>query len=87
MNKQLSARIAELERQLNQKDDRLRIIEETENFLRTALARAEEKIKQAEREIEHLRAQVEKLRRMLFGRRSEKLQRQVEQVEELLKQR
>lgn len=42
MNKQLSARITELERQLSQKDDQLRIIEETENFLRTALAHAEE---------------------------------------------
>ncbi|ECD9518271.1 IS66 family transposase [Salmonella enterica subsp. diarizonae] len=69
------------------KDEQLRIIEETENFLRSALARAEEKIEQEEREIEHLRAQVEKLRRMLFGRRSEKLHRQVEQAEELLKQR
>lgn len=87
MNRQLSARVAELERLLSQKDDQLRLIEETENLLRSALARAEEKIEQEEREIEHLRAQVEKLRRMLFGRRSEKLQRQVEQAEELLKQR
>ncbi|RIE71838.1 hypothetical protein UL54_23035, partial [Shigella dysenteriae] len=36
---------------------------------------------------EHLRAQIEKLRRMLFGTRSEKLRREVEQAEALLKQR
>ncbi|WP_437125532.1 hypothetical protein, partial [Escherichia coli] len=42
-----------------------------------ALARAEEKIEEDEREIEHLRAQIEKLRRMLFGTRSEKLRREV----------
>ncbi|WP_349815382.1 hypothetical protein [Escherichia coli] len=35
------------------------------------MARAEEKIEEDEREIEHLRAQIEKLRRMLFGTRSE----------------
>nr|WP_308642710.1 hypothetical protein [Escherichia coli] len=40
--------------------------------------RAEEKIEEDEREIEHLRAQIEKLRRMLFGTRSEKLRREVE---------
>ncbi|EMU8549385.1 transposase, partial [Escherichia coli] len=40
-----------------------------------------------EREIEHLRAQIEKLRRMLFGTRSEKLRREVELAEALLKQR
>ncbi|ELQ0009462.1 IS66 family insertion sequence element accessory protein TnpB [Salmonella enterica subsp. enterica serovar Infantis] len=54
------------------------LVEETEAFLRSALARAEEKIEEDEREIEHLRAQIEKLRRMLFGTRSEKLQREVE---------
>ncbi|KPQ45549.1 Transposase C of IS166 homeodomain protein, partial (plasmid) [Escherichia coli TW10598] len=37
--------------------------------------------------IEHLRAQIEKLRRMLFGTRSEKLRREVELAEALLKQR
>ncbi|MGT0754792.1 transposase domain-containing protein, partial [Shigella flexneri] len=57
--------------------------EETEAFLRSALARAEEKIEEDEREIEHLRAQIEKLRRMLFGTRSEKLRREVEQAEAL----
>ena len=39
-----------------------------------------EKIEEEEREIEHLRAQIEKLRRMLFGTRSEKLRREVEQL-------
>ena len=43
--------------------------------------------KEEEREIEYLRAQIEKLRRMLFGTRSEKLRREVEQAEALLKQR
>ncbi|MEF5570979.1 hypothetical protein U9012_26820, partial [Escherichia coli] len=42
------------------------MVEETEAFLRSALTRAEEKIEEDEREIEHLRAQIEKLRRMLF---------------------
>ncbi len=48
MNKPLPARLAELERlliqqaeELRQKDTQLRLIEETEAFLRTALARAE----------------------------------------------
>ncbi|EJA5054826.1 IS66 family transposase, partial [Salmonella enterica] len=93
MNKPLPARLAELERlliqqaeELRQKDTQLRLIEETEAFLRTALARAEEKIEEGEREIERLRAQLEKLRRMLFGTRSEKLRRQVEEAEALLKQ-
>ncbi|HGV3693475.1 TPA: IS66 family transposase, partial [Escherichia coli] len=58
-----------------------------EAFLRSALTRAEEKIEEDEREIEHLRAQIEKLRRMLFGTRSEKLRREVELAEALLKQR
>lgn len=93
MNKPLPARLAELERlliqqaeELRQKDTQLRLIEETEAFLRTALARAEEKVEEGEREIERLRAQLEKLRRMLFGTRSEKLRRQVEEAEALLKQ-
>ncbi|EEF9634121.1 IS66 family transposase [Salmonella enterica] len=93
MNKQLHARLAELEKllieqaeALRQKDTQLRLIEETEAFLRTALARAEDKVEEGEREIERLRAQLEKLRRMLFGTRSEKLRRQVEEAEALLKQ-
>lgn len=73
------ARIAELEAKLS-------LVAETESFLRSALTRAEEKIENEEREIEHLRAQIEKLRRMLFGTRSEKLCRQVEETEALLKQ-
>ncbi|UYA60759.1 Mobile element protein 3 [Pectobacterium sp. F1-1] len=48
-------------------------------FLCSALTRAEEKIENEEREIEQLR-------RMLFGTRSEKLHRQVEEAETLLKQ-
>lgn len=93
MNKQLHARLAELEKlligqaeALRQKDTQLRLIEETETFLRTALARAEDKVEEGEREIERLRAQLEKLRRMLFGTRLEKLRRQVEEAEALLKQ-
>ncbi|EAA6844904.1 IS66 family transposase [Salmonella enterica subsp. enterica] len=93
MNKPLPARLAELEKllieqaeALRQKDTQLRLIEETEAFLRTALARAEDKVEEGEREIERLRAQLEKLRRMLFGTRSEKLRRQVEEAEALLKQ-
>lgn len=93
MNKQLHARLAELEKlligqaeALRQKDTQLRLIEETEAFLRTALARAEDKVEESEREIERLRAQLEKLRRMLLGTRSEKLRRQVEEAEALLKQ-
>ncbi|EFO2501885.1 hypothetical protein B6Q00_27230, partial [Escherichia coli] len=54
---------------LRQKDQQLSLVEETEAFLRSALTRAEEKIEEDEREIEHLRAQIEKLRRMLFGTR------------------
>ena len=73
--------------QLRQKDQQLSLVEETKTFLRSALARAEEKIEEDEREIEHLRAQIEKLRRMLFGTCSEKLRREVEQAEALLKQR
>ncbi len=41
----------------------------------------------AEREIEHLRAHIEKLRRMLFCTLSEKLRREFEQAEAMLKQR
>ena len=94
MSQKYLIRIAELERLLSeqtealrQKDQQLSLVEETEAFLRSVLARAEEKIEEDEREIEHLRAQIEKLRRMLFGTRSEKLRREVELAEALLKQR
>ena len=87
MSQKYLIRIAELESQLRQKDQQLSLVEETKTFLRSALARAEEKIEEDEREIEHLRAQIEKLRRMLFGTCSEKLRREVEQAEALLKQR
>lgn len=86
MSQDYLARIAALEDALRQKDNQLSLVAETESFLRSALARAEEKIENEEREIEHLRAQLEKLRRMLFGTRSEKLRRQVEEAEALLKQ-
>lgn len=66
MNHDYLARIAALEDTLRQKDSQLSLVAETESFLRSALARAEEKIENEEREIEHLRAQIEKLRRMLF---------------------
>ncbi len=79
MDQDYLTRIAELETQLS-------LVAETEAFLRSALARAEEKIENEEREIEHLRAQIEKLRRMVFGTRSEKLCRQVEEAEALLRQ-
>lgn len=69
MSQKYLIRIAELESQLRQKDQQLSLVEETEAFLRSALARAEEKIEEDEREIEHLRAQIEKLHRMLFGNR------------------
>ncbi len=76
MSQKYLIRIAELERLLSeqaealrQKDQQLSLVEETEAFLRSALTRAEEKIEEDEREIEHLRAQIEKLRRMLFGTR------------------
>ncbi|MEC6239388.1 IS66 family transposase, partial [Escherichia coli] len=82
MSQKYLIRIAELERLLSeqaealrQKDQQLSLVEETEAFLRSALARAEEKTEEDEREIEHLRAQIEKLRR------------EVEQAEALLKQR
>lgn len=78
MSQKYLIRIAELERLLSeqaealrQKDQQLSLVEETEAFLRSALTRAEEKIEEDEREIEHLRAQIEKLRRMLFGNQPE----------------
>lgn len=68
MSRKYLIRITELERLLSeqaealrQKDQQLSLVEETEAFLRSALARAEEKIEEEEREIEHLRAQIEKL--------------------------
>lgn len=76
MSQKYLIRITELERLLSeqaealrQKDQQLSLIEETEVFLRSALARAEEKIEEDEREIEHLRALVEKLcqRRLKSG--------------------
>ncbi|HDY0635283.1 TPA: hypothetical protein RO411_004999 [Escherichia coli] len=57
MSQKYLIRIAELESQLRQKDQQLSLVEETEAFMRSALARAEEKIEEDEREIEHLRAQ------------------------------
>ncbi|MDM8925315.1 hypothetical protein QU862_19780, partial [Escherichia coli] len=49
MNQKYLIRIAELESQLRQKDQQLSLVEETEAFLRSALARAEEKIEEDER--------------------------------------
>ncbi|MEW1052632.1 hypothetical protein AB0Z77_24210 [Escherichia coli] len=57
MSQKYLIRIAELESQLRQKDQQLSLVEETEAFLRSALARAEEKIEEDEREIEYLRVQ------------------------------
>ena len=66
MSRKYLIRITELERLLSeqaealrQKDQQLSLVEETEAFLRSALARAEEKIEEDEREIEHLRAQIQ----------------------------
>ncbi|MEA9393629.1 IS66 family transposase [Acerihabitans sp. TG2] len=87
MSQDYLARIAELERQLHQKDQQLSLVEETEVFLRLALARAEEKVEEEERKNEHLRAQLDKLRRMLFGVSSEKLLREVDDAQSALEQR
>ena len=87
MSQDYLARIAELERQLHQKDQQLSLVEETEAFLRQALARAEEKVEEEERKNEHLRAQLDKLRRMLFGVSSEKLLREVDDAQTALEQR
>ncbi len=61
MSRKYLIRITELERLLSeqaealrQKDQQLSLVEETEAFLRSALARAEEKIEEEEREIEHI---------------------------------
>lgn len=64
INQDCLARIAALVDALRQKDNQLSLVAEAESFLRSALARAEKKIENEEREIEHLRAQIEKLRRM-----------------------
>lgn len=50
MNHDYLARIAALEDTLRQKDSQLSLVAETESFLRSALARAEEKIENEERE-------------------------------------
>lgn len=62
MSQKYLIRITTLERLLSeqaealrQKDQKLSLVEETEAFLRSALARTEEKIEEDEREIEHLR--------------------------------
>ena len=49
MSQKYLIRIAELESQLRQKDQQLSLVEETEAFLRSALARVEEKIEEDER--------------------------------------
>ncbi|MCW6980998.1 hypothetical protein NYV38_23645 [Escherichia coli] len=67
MSQKYLIRIAELESQLRQKDQQLSLVEETEAFLRSALARAEEKIEEDEREIEYLRAQA-RCRKIRAGR-------------------
>ncbi|MGT8895545.1 hypothetical protein ACVV4J_28085 [Escherichia coli] len=67
MSQKYLIRIAELESQLRQKDQQLSLVEETEAFLRSALARAEEKIEEDEREIEYLRAQA-RCRKIQAGR-------------------
>lgn len=56
MSQDYPASIAAMEDALRQKDSQLSLIAETESFLRSALSRAEEKIENEEREIEHLRA-------------------------------
>ncbi|ELW9960326.1 hypothetical protein JF871_RS25625, partial [Escherichia coli] len=48
MSQKYLIRIAELESLLRQKDQQLSLVEETEAFLRSALARAEEKIEEDE---------------------------------------
>lgn len=94
MTRKYLVRIAELEKllsqqaeSLRQKDRQLSLVEETEAFLRAALARSEEKVEESEREIERLRAQVEKLRRMMFGVSSEKFSRELAKAEAELSQR
>ncbi len=81
MNHDYLARIAALEDTLRQKDSHLSLVAETESFLRSALARAEEKIENEEREIEHRKTASNVVRYP-----PEKLRRQVEEAEALLKQ-
>jgi hypothetical protein len=45
------------------------------------LLAAHDRLRSRENEIEHLKLLIAKLRRMQFGRRSEKVQRQIEQLE------
>nr|WP_181695675.1 hypothetical protein [Escherichia coli]BBU77739.1 hypothetical protein EIMP308_0970 [Escherichia coli] len=70
MSQKYLIRIAELESQLRQKDQQLSLVEETEAFLRSALTRAEEKIEEDEREIEHLRAQARCRKNPCWAKRS-----------------
>jgi len=49
--------------------------------LKTLLVATHERLLSRESEIEHLKLLIAKLRRMQFGRRSEKVQRQIEQLE------
>jgi len=87
MNRDYLTRIAALEEELRQKNSQLSLVEETESFLRSALARAEEKIENEEREIEHLPARTAgKTATNVVRRPLRKLRRQVEQAEVLLKQ-
>ncbi|NHL58264.1 hypothetical protein G6X41_11870, partial [Staphylococcus aureus] len=72
MNHDYLARIAALEDALRQKDSQLSLVAETESFLRSALARAEEKKEHEERGLEHLRAPKEKMRPRVWGPRPAK---------------
>lgn len=47
----------------------------------TKLAALQDRLSSREQEIEHLKLRIAKLRRMQFGRKSEKLQRQIKQLE------
>lgn len=71
--------------QLRKLEAQLRLRDETEAWLRQALALAEEKLATREREIRHLTARLDKLRRMKFGRSSEKRARQIAELEAGLK--
>ena len=62
-------------------EEQLRLRDETEAWLRQALARAEEQLALHERKISVLTAQLDKLRRMKFGRSSEKRARQIAALE------
>lgn len=71
--------------QLRKLEAQLRLRDETEAWLRQALALAEQKLATREREIAHLTARLDKLRRMKFGRSSEKRARQIAELEAGLK--